>query len=94
MLTEESDEDLLHYGEEEDKDELEPIDENIYLVYERKDVFATYYGILEKDKLIDITIGENTTNEKTYVLIEGWLHWINGKVKNDFIKSPETFKCR
>ena len=59
MLTEESDEDLLHYGEEVDKEEFEPDDENIYLVYERKDEYGTgtYYGILEKDKLIDIRIG-------------------------------------
>ena len=67
MLTEESDEDLLHYGEEEDKEEVEPDDENIYLVYERKNKYATYYGILEKDKLIDIKIGEDTRHEHTYV---------------------------
>ena len=34
-LTEGSDEDLLHYGEEEYKEELEPDDEQIYLIFER-----------------------------------------------------------
>ena len=41
MLSEESDEDLLHYGEEEDKEELESVDENLYFVFERKDKFGT-----------------------------------------------------
>ena len=48
---------MLHYGEEVDKEELEPDDENIYLVYERIDKFGSNIGLLHKDKFIDIIIG-------------------------------------
>ena len=95
VLTEESYEDLLHYkGEEEDKEELEPIDENIYLIYERKDEYGTYFGLLEKDKPIDIRIVESTDLKHTYVQIEDWDHWIIKKVKTALINSPETFECQ